>query len=251
LTLNFAIGKCIADNGDIIFLMPGHSETFLAGDAEPTMDVDGISVIGLGHGDDRPEFLPSGNLANIVISADNVRFSNCILTPDASPAGAGISISGDFCELDNLVFNSHATHEFTICIGVVTAHGTIIRDCVFYGLDGTAGTTCIAINGSDQITITRNLIQGNFSTGCIENVTDEALQATITHNVIANQSAAGTITMDAAATGVLAYNSLSTRSATLLDATTFDPGDMLCTENYLCNEVDTTGIVIPATASTS
>ena len=46
-TLDYAIGKCTADQGDTIIIMPGSDET-VATTVE--VDVAGINIIGLGHG---------------------------------------------------------------------------------------------------------------------------------------------------------------------------------------------------------
>ena len=48
-TIDYAIGKCTANRGDIIFVMPGHSETITAASAID-LDVAGVRLIGLGHG---------------------------------------------------------------------------------------------------------------------------------------------------------------------------------------------------------
>ena len=76
-TLDFAIGQCTASRGDIIFVMPGHAETY--SDATSlNMDVAGVSVIGMGSGTLRPTFtLDTADTATIPVSVDNVMFYNC------------------------------------------------------------------------------------------------------------------------------------------------------------------------------
>ena len=53
-TVDYAIGKCTASNGDVVIVMPGHAETLTAA---VTVDVAGVQVIGLGP--DR--FAPGGS----------------------------------------------------------------------------------------------------------------------------------------------------------------------------------------------
>jgi hypothetical protein len=248
LTLDYAIGQCTASTGDVIFCMPGHAETVAAADI--TMDVIGVSVIGLGHGDNRPTFTFDATGSTIAMSAASTRLSNVILTPGIAAVDAAITATGAAVEIDNIETKIAAVYEFDIGISV-TGNNTIIRDCVINTLDGAGSATGISLDGCERVLITRNVIQGNFSDSAISNLAAQAIQITITHNVISNQSAAGVILMDTLATGTIAYNSLSARSSTLLDTTLFIPGDTLCNENYLCNEVDTTGVVLPATASTS
>lgn len=52
-TIDAAINLCTANQGDVIFVLPGHSETITAASGI-AQDVAGVSIIGLGYGDDRP-----------------------------------------------------------------------------------------------------------------------------------------------------------------------------------------------------
>jgi L-asparaginase/Glu-tRNA(Gln) amidotransferase subunit D len=54
-TLDGAIGKTTANNGDLILVHPGHSETLSAA-AAITCDVAGVTIVGLGTGNNRPTF---------------------------------------------------------------------------------------------------------------------------------------------------------------------------------------------------
>ena len=53
-TIDYAIGKCTASRGDIIMVMPGHSET-ITSDGGIACDVAGVAIIGLGSGSLRPK----------------------------------------------------------------------------------------------------------------------------------------------------------------------------------------------------
>src|SRR3990167_7067382 len=48
-TLDYAVSRCVADRGDIIFVKPGHAETIATATAL-AIDVAGVAVIGLGRG---------------------------------------------------------------------------------------------------------------------------------------------------------------------------------------------------------
>ena len=52
-TLDYAVGRCTANAGDIIVAMPGHVETVIAA-AGLDLDVAGICILGLGAGSLRP-----------------------------------------------------------------------------------------------------------------------------------------------------------------------------------------------------
>ena len=91
-TLDYAIGKCTASNGDVIYLLPGHTETIGSASAI-TVDVAGISIIGLGNGNLRPTFTWSATAGTIVVSAANVTIKNIICTISIDEV-----VSGDFAD---------------------------------------------------------------------------------------------------------------------------------------------------------
>ena len=76
-TLDYAIGRCTANRGDIIFIKPGHAETISSATAL-AFDVAGVAIIGTGIGTKRPTFtFDTANTATIAVSADNMSVLNC------------------------------------------------------------------------------------------------------------------------------------------------------------------------------
>ena len=73
-TVDYAIGKCTAGRGDIIFVMPGYTETISAA-AGWACDVAGIAIVGLGSGTNKPTLTFSATGSDINISAANVTIS--------------------------------------------------------------------------------------------------------------------------------------------------------------------------------
>ena len=79
-TIDGAINKCTASQGDIIFVKAGHAET-LSDATSLNADVAGVKIIGLGEGSDRPTItLDTATTATIPVSAANVSFSNFIFS---------------------------------------------------------------------------------------------------------------------------------------------------------------------------
>lgn len=75
-TLDYAIGQCTANRGDIIFVKPGHAETISSASAV-TADVAGVAIVGLGSGTLRPTFtLDTATTTTINVTAANVSFKN-------------------------------------------------------------------------------------------------------------------------------------------------------------------------------
>ena len=54
-TVDYAIGRCTANRGDIIMVMPGHAEDVGSASAI-TSDIAGVAIVGLGTGAKRPTF---------------------------------------------------------------------------------------------------------------------------------------------------------------------------------------------------
>jgi hypothetical protein len=79
-TLDGAIGKCTASNGDVILIAPGHTETISAA-AAITFDVAGVTVIGMGVGNSRPTItLDTATSTDINVTAADVQIHNVIFS---------------------------------------------------------------------------------------------------------------------------------------------------------------------------
>jgi hypothetical protein len=70
-TLDYAIGQTTANNGDVIYVMPGHAETYDGNGEGFDLDVNGVKVIILGEGADRATFTFSHVGANCTMSGDS------------------------------------------------------------------------------------------------------------------------------------------------------------------------------------
>lgn len=79
-TIDYAIGQCTANRGDIIFVKPGHAETISAANGI-LADVAGVAIVGLGTGSLRPTItLDTATTTTIGVTAANVAFKNIIFT---------------------------------------------------------------------------------------------------------------------------------------------------------------------------
>jgi len=72
-TWDAAINKCTANQGDVIYLFPGHAETITSAIA---MDVAGVTVVGLGNGDNRPSITVNGAFRGVKITGDDTMITN-------------------------------------------------------------------------------------------------------------------------------------------------------------------------------
>lgn len=251
-TIDYAIGKCTANNGDIIFVMPGHDENPTA---SITMDVAGVWVRGLGWANDRPTVTFGATGAAVDMSAASCRITN--IRFDLGTVAATVTncfnITADACIVENCETVPHATSQFTNLLTATDAQFVVIRNNRLRGLHTASGTSGVVVDGCDDIQIVGNVIEGHFSEHALDNTTpasaDEILRAVIAYNYIRNwSSTAGdlAVEMDAAATGVAAYNNVA---GGLALASNVDWGNLMCIENYLTDAVDVHGVVSPTTAA--
>lgn len=176
-TLDWAIGKCTANKGDIIYLMPGHYEDLGAGETIDA-DVAGITIIGLGNGPDRPRIDYNGTTASFDIGADGVSISNITLRPSVATVAIGIDIEAgvENTTLKDIEFlpgeAGDGTDEFVIGIDIKAGCTRTVIDGVYYrhhaSADGAASV--IKLTGaSDSVTIKNvdAVITGTAAVACI------------------------------------------------------------------------------------
>lgn len=104
-TISAALTNCVANRGDIIYVLPGYTETVTSA---LTISKAGVSVIGLGNGTLRPTITGNGTIDAVNITAANVTF-------------------------DNFHFAAPETDEQTACINVAGVAGVTIRNITGVG----------------------------------------------------------------------------------------------------------------------
>ena len=108
-SIDYAVGQCTANQGDVIYVMPGHAETVTAGSID--LDVQGISVIGLGIGDDRPTLTFSAVDSDIDVDDCDIHFENFRIVQGINAVVAMFDVNSDDFTLENVEFVEHGTYE--------------------------------------------------------------------------------------------------------------------------------------------
>ena len=150
-TIDYAIGRCTASRGDIIFVKPGHTETVSAA-AGIALDVAGVAVIGLGRGTDRPSItLDTATTASVAISAANVTLHNLRLVANFADIVRMINVTAGGAYLDSLSFSQAAVNMNWVDVIDASsttdnnADGLTVINCRAWGAD-TANDSFIEIN---------------------------------------------------------------------------------------------------------
>lgn len=218
-TIDYAIGQCVANRGDVIMVGPGHVETVVAA-AGIALDVAGVSIIGVGVGHLRPKinFTTSTN-ATVVISAANCRVSNIWFNCAIDQQTVLVSITASDCVIDGSEFmiGDGSAVCATGLVGSAASDRIVIDGCKFYSTSSTAITGAISIGAADNSTIKNNEISGYFGAdGAIIN-SAAAVNFNVIGNHIVNRTADGNnkaIVLHASTVGLVASNRMAVIDST-------------------------------------
>jgi len=249
--IDFAIGQCTPNNGDIIYVMPGHTEAPVV---SITADVIGVWIYGLGWGTSRPTITFRVAGATFAISAASVRVSNLRFDLGATDetVTSAITITGDSAYVEGCETVVHATAQFTTLLTATDAQFVKINNNKFHSLETTGATSGVSIDGCDDLEMIGNQIAGHFGGFALDGTTlgdDECLRAHIAYNSIRNDSTTGgdmVIDLDDDTTGFFVKNMIHGGLAGI--SANFDIGAMGTLESYIVDDfgVDVHGIVLGA-----
>ena len=211
LTIDFAVGQCTANNGDVIIVMPGHAETVSAA-AGLALDVAGIKVIGIGDGADQPTVtLDTANTADVDVDAANITVENINFVANFADIAAAIDVNADDFTLRRCRFTSAAT-DMNAKIWVQDAAAgasdrITIEDC--YCLDKDAANTHFVnfAGTGDGHVVRRNVLlvdAGTFAIGGAGVITNCLIADNVVNN--AANTVDGCINLAATATGCVVRN---------------------------------------------
>jgi len=223
-----------APQGDTLYLMPGHAET-LASAGALTVDVAGISIIGLGHGDVRPTFtFATAAAASVVVSACDCTIENIRFVCNITNQNHMIDLSGDDFTVKNCSFVD-GTASGLAAITADTDDGdsnyTEILDCLFYSPGGN-GDAAIQI-GKDHTNwlIQNNDIYGDYDEAGIDVLAggDASALLRIYDNRI-TQVQAGDHAIQISGTAVTGW-AVGNKLQTNAQASAFDASALSCHDN--------------------
>lgn len=254
-TLDYAIGRCTANNGDVIMVAPNHAET-ITGVGGITFNVAGITVVGLGVYNQRPRFLMDGaTTVTAAVTGADTTIQNLVFAGGHNTIATCFDIDAvGFTSID-IEFEDNTTDEHFLIAYTVgsatdnTCDGLTIVGNKWYTLD--AGPTAfISLTGdTDKATIVGNkVIADAASIQFLLHAAGDDLQGLcFTHNVVVTALSASDIFIDnnqTDNTGYAAYNLAGHHD--VASAILFDADGIRLFENY-STAVDTaSGVILPA-----
>lgn len=210
-SIDYAVGQCTANAGDVIVVMPGHVETVTAA-AGLDLDVAGITLIGVGSGSLRPQInFTTAVGADMDVDAANITICNFLFTGGIDALTGPIDVNAADCKLFNIETRDVTGQATDFIVTDATCDRLMIDGWRHGGAAAAGADTAISIVGGDWIQIRNFSIDGNFAVAGIENVTTAATNLHIggghAINYIRTRNAADiAITLVATATGNVGPN---------------------------------------------
>ena len=253
-TLDYAVGQCLADRGDIIFVLPGYVQSITAADGVDA-DVDGITIIGIGSGDKQPRFEFDDTDATFAIDGDNITLQNLHFRADVSAVVKGVDVKdgADDFRITQCRFTAETltTDEFNDAIFVTTADRGVIEHN-YFDMDQAAAQSAIhyvdvCLGGE----VRDNYITGDYAVACIESVTTAQEQLIIADNTLMNGVHWGlgtiaVISLLTGTTGVIQDNQCYTDVTSPLTGAVVADGCFFGGGNFVATTAQTRGMEIEA-----
>lgn len=248
-TLDNAIGKCSANNGDIIMVFPGHSETPTS---SVTADIAGISIVGLGSGNTRPTFIGPNADATIDVTAADVTIKGLRFEADSGTTQAAtqkIYINAADCTIEDCWFQAGQYDDDNIYISTSGDNAKILN-CEFH-VSANGPDTAIYLEGDsalDGVHIENCFFDGGSATNTWDLgvvYSSGVHTACLVENNRFLYMSPGGIEFQQAATGIIAKNYFAGGQLGQM----LDPGSCYCFENYEADAIDERGRAFPTTAA--
>jgi len=253
-TIDYAVGRCTANNGDIIVVAPGHTETVTAA-AGLALDVAGIAVVGLGSGSDRATVNFTTDVdADMDVDAANISVYNILFTGGIDALTGPIDVNAADFSLVNCEYRDVTGQATDVIVADANADRIYIDGHFHNGAAAAGANSAIALTGMDNPVVKNFKIVGNFAVGAIDIRTTAAVDVDFHTGYVWNKNAADiaivdTITASTGKIGPDLFIMLTDNAANVTEAVTgatfhtFDPV-------YVCNLAGEKAMLINTTAST-
>jgi hypothetical protein len=178
-SIDYAVGRCVANRGDIIAVLPGHIETVTAAGGLD-LDVAGIAIVGLGAGSLRPTVnFTTAVGADMDVDAANITIMNLLFTGGIDALTGPIDINAADCSLIDIETRDVTGQATDFIVSDANAVRLLISGWKHNGAAAAGADTALSMVGGDDAVIENFDIYGNFAVAGIENVTTAAARVRI------------------------------------------------------------------------
>jgi hypothetical protein len=242
-----ALDRVSANRGDVIFVMPGHTQTYTD---DVVWDVAGVTIMGLGKGTSRPTFI-IGDAAgeSLDITGANIHVENCIFRSGIDAQTWMVGIRAVDVTIKSCDFREFTAIQPLILLDIGAGAAANAADrahilgCYFHSPTAGDGDAAIQLSEiNDRVVIEDCVIWGDYDDACIHNpagkvLTNVLIKDCMLTNVLTGQHC---IELLSACTGNIVRNMLH---SDITQATAIDPGSAFQYLNYHDDVIDTTAIL--------
>lgn len=245
LTIDYAVGQCTDNQGDVIYALPGHVENLTAA-ASLDLDVAGITIIGIGEGVLQPTIsFTTVNTVDVDIDAAGITIEHMRFQAAVAAIAAAIDVNADDFTLRNCRFDSDGVGNALIWVQDAAAGGSdaiYIEDCQVYEVAANTQFINLAGTGTGHV-IRNNHFVGNWTTACIGGA-GAVVAITVCDNYISNADATNDncINLAAGVTGLVINNRAANGAA---DNNQIVANACVKCENYGGLIADSSGVLEP------
>lgn len=167
-TIDYAVGRCTASNGDVIYVMPGHAENISAA-TSLVIDVAGVRIVGLGQGRNRPVLTYTATAGTVEMDAANCSLENIVFFSSISAVVVGINVDAADCSILGCEFDYDATgDDFITMIDIDAFDRARVAGCRFIAEDGVAGCAeAIRLDTAHESVVEDNYFSGDYTDAVI------------------------------------------------------------------------------------
>lgn len=259
-TLAYAYSKCTAAKGDQVVLMPNHAEVYTASE---TFNTAGVTVFGLGVGNNRPTFtLGTATSTRFLVSGNNNSFYNIVFKANFLAIVAAFRVTATNCVIQNCAFwDNSSVLNFLNIVNTTGADNSadgltfINNEVINLGVTSN-NTTILGVGSIDRLVFSNNYlkwaVQNDVAMGIIlgtgKSATNLRCEYNLGYRPNTTTSGGSLINIDTASTGVVANNyvqTLTTSSDLLFNATAV----FAAFNNYVSGVLGASGFLRPAADS--
>lgn len=253
-TIDYAVGLCTANRGDLIMVKPGHVETITAA-AGLVLDVAGVALFGLGVGSNRPTINYTTAVgADMNVDAANVSIINFLFTGGIDALTGPIDVNAADFAMVNCEWRDVTGQATDVVVADANANRLLIDGCFFNSASAAGPNAAIALIGMSNPVIRNCRLIGNYAVSAIDIRTTAAVEVDISNCYIWNQNAADicikdTVTGSTGKIGPNLYLMLTDNAANITEAVT-GATFHLFPDILVCNLAGEQAMAINTTAST-
>lgn len=253
-TIDYAVGQCAANRGDIIFVRPNHTETVSAA-AGLDLDVAGIALIGLGSGANRPTInFTTAVGADMDVDAANITMVNFLFTGGIDALTGPIDVNAADFKLYDCEWRDVTGQATDVIVADANADRLTIDGYFHNGASAAGANSAIALTGMDNPVIRNFKLVGNFAVSAIDCRTTAVVDLDISNGYIWTKSSTDicikdTITGSTGKVGPGLYFMLTDNAANITESITGATFHQF-EDIHVCNLAGEIGMMINTTKST-